>query len=333
LRDLRINSDENTTLEPVNGYGMDKRQRDELSRLGVEAVRFDCSMAQYTTFRVGGPAESLYDAKDTENLRRVIAFLNREEIPYLVVGRGSNLLVKDEGLEGVVILLRGTLAGIAQEKTDTSVSSLRPHDMTVEAGAGLPIVDLLIHCRDSGYGGLEFLAGIPGTVGGAVAMNAGAFGKEIGDQVKEINMITAGGDVVTRNRSQLKFSYRALHIEKKSVIIGACLKVDTGDVKTVANKIAGYLKRRKESQPIEYLSGGSVFKNPPNDYAGRLIEHAGLKGKKIGGAMVSEKHANYIVNTGDATAKDILELLSLTQEKVRNETGIKLEPEIKIVGR
>lgn len=312
---------------------MNKRQKEELSRLGVEDVRFDCSMAQHTTFRVGGPAESLYEAKDTENLRRVIAFLNREDIPYLVVGRGSNLLVKDEGLEGVVILLRGPLAGMAQEKTDPPVSNLMAHDMTVYAGAGLPIVDFLIHCRDSAYGGLEFLAGIPGTVGGAVAMNAGAFGKEIGDRVKEIDVITAGGEVVARNRSQLKFSYRALHMDKKSVIIGACLKVDTVTGKTVAKRIAGYLKRRKESQPIEYPSAGSVFKNPPNDYAGRLIEHAGLKGKKIGGAMISKKHANYIVNTGDATAKDILELLSLTQEKVRKETGVKLEPEVKVVGR
>ena len=312
---------------------MNKRQKEELSRLGVEGVRFDCSMAQHTTFRVGGPAESLYEAKDAENLRRVIAFLNREDIPYLVVGRGSNLLVKDEGLEGVVILLRGPLAGMAQAKTDPSVSNLRAHDMTVYAGADLPILDLLFHCRDSGYGGLEFLAGIPGTVGGAVATNAGAFGKEIGDRVKEIDVITAVGEVVARNRSQLKFSYRALHMEKKSVIIGACLKVDTVTGKTVAKRIAGYLKKRKESQPIEYPSAGSVFKNPPNDYAGRLIEHAGLKGKKIGGAMISEKHANYIVNTGDATAKDILELLFLTQEKVRKETGVKLVPEVKVVGR
>lgn len=312
---------------------MNKRQKEELSRLGVDGVRFDCSMAQHTTFRVGGPAESLYEAKDAENLRRVIAFLNKEDIPYLVVGRGSNLLVKDEGLEGVVILLRGPLAGMVQGKTDPSVSNLRAHDMTVHAGAGLPIVDLLIHCRDSGYGGLEFLAGIPGTVGGAVAMNAGSFGKEIGAWVKEINVITSGGDIVARNRSQLHFSYRALHMEKRSVIIGACLKVDIEGMKTVTKRIAGYLKRRKESQPIEYPSAGSVFKNPPNDYAGRLIEHAGLKGKKIGGAMISEKHANYIVNTGDATAKDILGLLSLTQGTVKKETGVTLEPEIKVVGR
>jgi UDP-N-acetylmuramate dehydrogenase len=312
---------------------MNKRQKEELSRLGVEGLRFDCSMAQHTTFRVGGPAESLYEAKNADDLRRVIAFLNGEEIPYLVVGSGSNLLVKDEGLEGMVILLRGPLAGMAQEKTDPSVSNLRAHDMTVHAGAGLPIVDLLIHCRDSGYGGLEFLAGIPGTVGGAVAMNAGAFGKEIGDWVKEINVITAGGEIVARNRSQLKFSYRALHMEKKSVIIGAYLKVNIEDVKTVAKKITGYLKRRKKNQPIEYPSAGSVFKNPPNDFAGRLIEHVGLKGKKVGGAMISEKHANYIVNTGDATGKDILELVSLTQDKVREETGVKLEPEIKVVGR
>ena len=312
---------------------MDKRQKEELSRLGVNGIQFDCSMAQYTTFHVGGPAESLYEAKDADHLRRVVVFLNKEGIPYLVVGRGSNLLVKDEGLEGVVILLRGPLADMAQEKTDLSVPDSGEYNRTVDAGAGLPIADLLVHCRDSGYGGLEFLAGIPGTVGGAVAMNAGAFGKEISDRVKEISVITAGGQITVRKRSQLKFSYRALHMEKKSVIIGACLIVDPGDPNTVSKKIAGYLKRRKENQPIGYPSAGSVFKNPPNDYAGRIIEHAGLKGKKIGGAMISEKHANYIVNTGDATAKDILELLSLTQEKVKKENGIKLEPEIKIVGR
>jgi len=312
---------------------MNKRQKEELGRLGVNGIQFDCSMAQYTTFHVGGPAASLYEAKDVDDLRRVVVFLNKEEIPYLVVGGGSNLLVKDEGIEGVVILLRGPLADMAQEKTDLSVSNSGEYNRTIRAGAGLPIADLLVHCRDSGYGGLEFLAGIPGTVGGAVAMNAGAFGKEISDRVKEISIITAGGQIVARSRSQLKFSYRALHIEKKSVIIGACLKVDPEDANTVSKKISGYLKRRKENQPIGYPSAGSVFKNPPNDYAGRIIEHVGLKGKKIGGAMISEKHANYIVNTGDATAKDILELLSLTQETVKKENGIKLEPEIKIVGR
>jgi UDP-N-acetylmuramate dehydrogenase len=312
---------------------MDKRQKEELSRLGVNGIQFDCSMAQYTTFHVGGPAESLYEARDADDLRRVVVFLNKEEIPYLVVGRGSNLLVKDEGLEGVVILLRGPLADMAKEKTDLSVPNTEEYNMTIHAGAGLPIADLLVHCRDAGYGGLEFLAGIPGTVGGAVAMNAGAFGREIGDRVKEIRVITAGGQIVVRNRSQLKFSYRALHMEKKSVIIGVCLIIDPEEANTVSKTIAGYLKKRKESQPMGYPSAGSVFKNPPNDYAGRIIEHAGLKGKKIGGAMISEKHANYIVNTGDATAKDILELLSLVQEKVKKENGIKLEPEIKIVGR
>jgi UDP-N-acetylmuramate dehydrogenase len=312
---------------------MNKRQKEELGRLGVNGIQFDCSMAQYTTFHVGGPAASLYEAKDVDDLRRVVVFLNKEEIPYLVVGGGSNLLVKDEGIEGVVILLRGPLADMAQEKTDLSVSNSGEYNRTIRAGAGLPIADLLVHCRDSGYGGLEFLAGIPGTVGGAVAMNAGAFGKEISDCVKEISVITADGQIVPKNRSQLKFSYRTLHMEKKSVIIGACLIVHPGDSNTVSKKIAGYLKRRKENQPIGYPSAGSVFKNPPNGYAGRIIEHAGLKGKKIGGAMISEKHANYIVNTGDATAKDILDLLTLIQEKVKKENGIKLEPEIKIVGR
>ena len=303
---------------------MNKRQKEELSRLGGEEVRFDCPMAQYTTFRVGGLAEALYETNDQEDLRQMVAYLNKEDIPYLVVGRGSNLLIKDEGVEGLAILLRGSLASVKQENKD---------GLTVFSGAGLHLADLLVYCRSSGLGGLEFLAGIPGTVGGAISMNAGAFGEEIGERVKEIHVVNTRGDVIVTNRSQLKFSYRALQIEKKSVIIGACLMVDKDTEEIIAKRIADYMKRRKETQPLEYPSAGSVFKNPPNDYAGRLIEQVGLKGTKIGGAIISEKHANYIINTGGAKAKDILELMSMAQEKVRKEIGIRLEPEIQVVGR
>jgi UDP-N-acetylmuramate dehydrogenase len=302
---------------------MDKRQKDELLGLTGNRVRFDCPMDQYTTFRVGGKAEALYETNDIEDLRQVITYLWEEGIPYMAVGRGSNLLVKDEGIEGLVIRFCGSLAEVEQEQAD---------DLTILAGAGLPIADLLTYCRKSGLGGLEFLAGIPGTIGGAVVMNAGAFGKEIGDRVLAIHMITRQGDLVVKDRSEILFSYRKLRIERGNVVIQVCLQLEVEPEEIVAGRIGDNLKRRKETQPLEYPSAGSIFMNPPNDYAARLIEKVGLKGEKIGGAMISEKHANFIVNTGGAKASDVLALMHLAQEKVKEQTGIELQPEIQVVG-
>jgi len=312
---------------------MDKRQEKELINLAGKDVRFDCPMAQYTTFGTGGPVEALYEARSTELLQQVIAYLNEEQIDYLVVGRGSNLLVRDGGLEGVAILLRGSLAVIEEEKECLPAQNEQPGDSSIFTGAGVSIADLLNYCRASRLGGLEFLAGIPGTVGGAIAMNTGAFGKEIGPSVEEIHEITAQGALVVRAGSQLRFSYRTLKIEKGNLIIRARLSSSRETEGLVAARITNYLKKRKETQPLEYPSAGSVFKNPPNDYAGRLIEQSGLKGERIGGAMISEKHANYIVNTGGAKAKDILALLRMARETVKRKTGIELEPEIRVVGR
>ena len=303
---------------------MDERQRENLRRLAEDGIHFDCLMARYTTFRVGGAAEAVYEADNLENLRRVITYLSREQSPYLVVGRGSNLLVKDGGLEGMVIVLRGSLASV---KTDTT------NALTVLGTGGLSLSDLLAYCRLSGLGGLEFLAGIPGTLGGAVAMNAGAFGKDISERVEEVHLLRATGDVIVMDRTDLNFSYRGLRMDTDNVIVASRLRVNLESREKVAERISGYLMRRKKTQPIEYPSAGSVFKNPSHDYAVRLVEAAGLKVKKIGGAMISEKHANYIVNTGGATAKDILALLSLAQEKVMTETGVKLDLEIRVVGK
>lgn len=302
---------------------MNRMQKKELSRLAGDGLQFDCSMAQYTTFRVGGKVEALYEVQDLEFLRRIIAYLNEEHIPYLVVGRGSNLLVKDSGLAGLAILLRGSLATIERKPVD---------DMTVLAGAGVLIVDFLTYCRASGLGGLEFLAGIPGTIGGALAMNAGAFRKEIGTKVQEIQMITLRGELLLKNRSQLRFSYRTLKIERGEVIVKCSFKVARETEEVVGEQIANYLRIRKKMQPLGYPSAGSVFKNPPGEHAGRLIEQVGLKGERMGGAMISKKHANFIVNTDDAKAEDILGLLNLARQKVKQETGIELEPEIKVIG-
>jgi UDP-N-acetylmuramate dehydrogenase len=312
---------------------MDKRQKGQLVSLAGENVRFDCPMARYTTFGTGGPVEALYEAGSTELLQQVIAYLNKEQIDYLVIGRGSNLLVRDGGLEGVAILLAGSLAVIEEQKESLSAANEQTGDSTILAGAGVSIADFLAYCRESRLGGLEFLAGIPGTIGGAIIMNAGAFGKEIGSNVEELHVITAQGELVVIDGSQLRFSYRALEIEKGDLIIRARFKLVREAEGVVAERIKKYLKTRKETQPLEYPSAGSVFKNPPNDYAGRLIEKSGLKGERIGGAMISEKHANFIVNTGGASAKDILALLCMARDTVKRETGIELEPEIRVVGR
>jgi UDP-N-acetylmuramate dehydrogenase len=312
---------------------MDKRQKGQLVGLAGENVRFDCPMARYTTFGTGGPVEALYEAGSTELLQQVIAYLNKERIDYLIIGRGSNLLVRDGGLEGVAILLAGSLAVIEEQKESLSSSNEQAGDSTIFTGAGVSIADLLTYCRESRLGGLEFLAGIPGTIGGAIIMNAGAFGKEIGSAVEEVHVITAQGELAVIDGSQLRFSYRALEIEKGVLIIRARFKLVREAEGVVAERIKKYLKTRKETQPLEYPSAGSVFKNPPNDYAGRLIEKSGLKGERIGGAMISKKHANFIVNTGGASAKDILALICMARDTVKRETGIELEPEIKVVGR
>ncbi len=302
---------------------MDERQKTELLRIAGPQVRFDSPMSRLTTFRVGGNAEAIYESTDPEGLCRVIWYLVKEKIPYLVTGRGSNLLVRDGGISGVVILLSGAHAEIDCKKFGHS---------EISVGAGLSIADLLIWCREAGISGLEFLAGIPGTIGGAVAMNAGAFGNEIGARVSEMRLVTPRGEFSVVDSSLLKFSYRALDLEKGAVIIQVGFRLNRESGKTVSERIAGYLRRRKETQPLEYSSAGSVFKNPANDYAGRLIEQAGLKGKKIGRAMISTKHANFIVNAGGATAADILGLIDAAREAVRRTAGVQLELEIQVVG-
>ncbi len=302
---------------------MDQRQRKELVGILETGIQFGCPMSRYTTLRVGGPVEALCIIRELKSLKRMVSYLGEEKIPYLVVGRGSNLLVSDDGFKGVALILREELANV--EPNGKS-------DKVVLAGGGLALFELLAYCKGKGLGGLEFLAGIPGTAGGAVAMNAGAWGSEVGGLVQQVRLVTSKGEVKTWGRSRLKFIYRALSIPKGAVIIRVKFELKRERPEVVIEKVSDYLKKRQESQPSRYPSGGSVFKNPPEDYAGRLIERSGLKGKKIGGAMISPKHANFIVNTGGARATDILALMDLAQRKVKEETGIELEPEIRVVG-
>jgi len=299
---------------------MDERQKRELVRLLDKDVHFNCPVAPYTTFRVGGKAEALCAVKDLLQLKALLSFLAKESVPFLVVGKGSNLLVRDGGLKGIVLLLEGDLEGVEEK------------DGTIHAGGGLGLSELVRFSHKKGLAGLEFLAGIPGTVGGAVAMNAGAWGKSTGDAVTAVEILTGTGERITKSSAELRFGYRKAVLPAGSVVVKARFKGTPDSPKAVGERIRDYLERRKANQPLEYPSAGSVFKNPPDDYAGRLIENAGLKGKKIGGAMISDKHANVIVNVGGASAQDVLALMETARQRVREQTGIDLEPEIKVVG-
>ncbi len=291
-----------------------------MTRILDKAAHFDCPMGPYTTFRVGGKVEALCEVQDLLQLKELLCLARREGLPYLVVGKGSNLLVKDAGLKGMALLLKGALEGVEEKEG------------TIYAGGGLGLAELVRFCHRRGLAGLEFLAGIPGTVGGAVAMNAGAWGKSTGDVVTAVEIITADGEGVRKDRSHLQFAYRKTVLPSGSVMIRALFQVAKDRPETIGERIRDYLERRKVTQPLDYPSAGSVFKNPPHDHAGRLLDVAGMKGKRIGGAMISDKHANVIVNVGGARAEDILALMEMARQKVREQSGVDLEPEIKVVG-
>ncbi|MEW6669138.1 MAG: UDP-N-acetylmuramate dehydrogenase [Thermodesulfobacteriota bacterium] len=302
---------------------MDATQRKELQKVFEGDVIWDCPMDRYTTFRVGGPAEALCTCKDLPRLQWLMAFLLREGLPSVVLGNGSNVLVRDTGFPGVVVRLAGSLASLEQGKEGLS---------SLAAGGGATIPEMLSYCRERGWSGLEFLAGIPGTAGGAAAMNAGAWGREMSGVVQGIETVDAGGEVVSWDRPRLLFSYRNLSLPAGAVITKVLFLLAQEGAAEVSRRIHDYLSRRRASQPLDLPSAGSVFRNPPNDYAGRLIEAAGLKGRKIGGAMISPKHANFIVNEGGARAQDILALMRHVRETVLDRSGIELEHEIRVIG-
>jgi UDP-N-acetylmuramate dehydrogenase len=303
---------------------MNREQMDAFIDLAGGRLQCGCSMASYTTLRVGGCVEALLKAQESGDLQTVIPFLQKERIPWFVVGRGSNLLIMDGDIPGVAIRLEGALAAIGEQISRSGV---------IIAGAGASLRRLLELCRRKGYGGGEFLAGIPGTVGGAAVMNAGAFGKDMTSLVSRMEMVTPGGEMVEMEGEKLSFGYRKLELEEGAVVTRIHLKLEKSIPEEVVERIKSYLSRRKETQPFEYPSAGSIFKNPPGDYAGRLIELAGLKGKRRGDAMVSAKHANWIVNAGEASSRDILDLITLVRKTVSEKTGVNLELEIKVIGR
>jgi UDP-N-acetylmuramate dehydrogenase len=286
-------------------------------------VRFDAPLARFTSLRVGGPADALVTPESRGDLARLLAICARHRLPHLVLGAGFNTLALDGGVQGVVIQL-GRLRGLDQ----------RPGGL-LRAEAGVSHNQLVKFCIRHGFSGLEFGAGIPGTVGGWVAMNAGIPSREVKDVVREVEVMAPSGSRLRHlERGALRFVYRGLRgLAPGSVILSALFAVSFATPALVKAEVDRLLARRSQTQPLDVPSCGSVFKNPPGDYAGRLIEQAGLKGYRVGGAQISPVHANFIANLGGATAADVLALMHEAQARVLAQAGRRLIPEVRVIGR
>lgn len=292
--------------------------------------RFDEPMRNYTSFRIGGTADLLIFPENTEDLKKILYLCSEKEIPVFILGFGTNLLVKDGGIRGVVINLnKGFRDMRLDEKIHQTPNSIR---RTVIAGGGAGLQKLVGFALKNKLSGMEFAAGIPGSVGGALIMNAGTKDGEIKDVVKGVKIITADGETKTIQKKDIGFSYRHSEFPANSIIIEASILLKNVKGKDIKKKMELLVKDRKSKQPLSSYSAGSVFKNPSGDFAARLIESAGLKGFEAGDVIVSHKHANFIVNRGRATAGDILKLIEIVKEKVFVRTGVLLEEEIRIVG-
>ncbi len=285
------------------------------------AVLRNAPLADYTTFKIGGPAELLLLPEDSGVLCDIIKECRSlGETPF-IFGNGSNLLVSDEGVRGVTICT-GRLCGISM--SDSGV---------ICCSAGEPVSKLCSFALENSLTGLEFAFGIPGSVGGALFMNAGAYGGEFADVVTGCDYITSDGTMKYIDASAMDLSYRhSVFEDKDAIICNVYIKLCTGDKASIKSGMNDFLSRRRDKQPLSFPSAGSVFKRPEGHYAGALIEQCGLKGHSIGGAMVSEKHAGFIVNTGSATAKDVIRLIEYIRNTVFEHTGILLEPEVRIIG-
>lgn len=284
-------------------------------------VRFNEPMARHTSFRIGGPAEVMVFPLNVPDFKSIVTLAESYHIPYFILGRGTNLLVRDGGIPGITINLKN-LSSIK------IVQGFSPH-VFIYAEAGVPLQRLLDFVAKKGLAGLEFVAGIPGTLGGAILMNAGTEEGEMKDILHTVSIMDREGSIREIKRDAITFGYRSSNLE--GVITGATLRLKKGDTTTIKNRIKGLLRLRAKRQPL-LPSAGSVFKNPRGEPAGKLIEGLGIKGLRIGDAELSRLHANFIVNRGKAKASDVLSLMRFIEDKVLKERGIVLEPEIRIVG-
>lgn len=294
--------------------------------VGEDAVKYQEMMSLHTTFRIGGPADVLVTPPDEKSLMRAIALCQSEQVPFLIIGNGSNLLVSDAGIRGVVFQIYHTFESV-QYKAQADGSVI------VEAGAGILLPKLAREIAKQGLEGFEFASGIPGTFGGAVAMNAGAYGGEIVQVIVSAKVIDMDGQVMELSREELDMGHRSSTVLKNHyIVLSAKLRFKHGDIAQIEEKINELSAMRKEKQPLEYPSAGSMFKRPQGYFAGKLIQDAGLKGYRVGGACVSEKHSGFVVNDGGASAADVYQLIQDVQKIVWDKFQVKLEPEVRLIG-
>ncbi len=286
----------------------------------------DEPLSRHTSFRIGGPAAFYAVCENEVELRDVIAICKKDKINYFLLGNGTNVIAPDEGFDGVVIRLGGKLAGLSVEEDINDGSAL------IIAGGGAALTQLAVFALKKGFTGLEFAHGIPGSVGGGVYMNAGAYGGEIADHIVSVKALTPDGKIVVYRKDELELGYRTSRFVKSGeIVLEASFRLKVFPRIPIRTMMEIYKMKRIQKQPLDQPSAGSAFKRPEGHFAGQLIEEAGLKGFRVGGAAVSEKHAGFIVNIGNASASDVETLIKRIQDRVFEKSGVRLEPEIKIM--
>ncbi len=293
--------------------------------VGADVVKTDAPMADYTTFRIGGPADYLVTPADAAALKAGIAVCKSCGMPFYIIGNGSNLLVGDDGFRGVIFHLCRTLDVLQFEEQGDR--------LLVTAGAGCLLSRVARTVSGMGYTGFEFATGIPGTVGGGAAMNAGAYNGEIRDVIIRTKVMDGEGRIFTLERDEMDLGYRhSVILDRNYILLEASFVFEKGDAEAIAARVEELTTQRRTKQPLEFPSAGSTFKRPEGYFAGKLIQDCGLKGYRVGGAQVSEKHAGFVVNTGHASAKDVTDLIAHVTQCVKERFGVELEPEIRMIG-
>lgn len=299
---------------------MDLDYKKEARGLIGGKVLFDAPMRRFTSLRVGGPADTLIFPKDVSELRKVVLHAKKKGIPVFILGKGTDLIVRDGGIRGWVVSLT---QGFKRIQSDGEV---------IEAEAGVTLQRLARYSAARRLAGVEAIFGIPGTVGGGLAMNAGAWGVEMKDVTLSVSFLNEDGEIVERSRPRLRFFYRKMDYPSSWIILKGRFQLKKGNKEEILERMKAYSERRRRTQPLNYPSAGSIFKNPQEGPAGKWIEETGLKGFRIGQAMVSDLHANFIINLGRATARDVVDVMEGVERRVREEKGITLTREVKVIG-
>lgn len=285
-----------------------------------EEIKINEDMSNHIYFKVGGKTDFLLSPTNIQQLSETVKICKENNIPYYIIGNGSNLLVKDGGIRGVVIKL-------------TELNKIQSKGNFIKAEAGVLLKDVSERAVENSLTGFEFACGIPGSVGGAVFMNAGAYDGEIKNVILEAEVLDADGNIIVLNRDELELGYRTSKVMKNNfIVVSAIFQLELGEKEVIEARVEELTKKREEKQPLEYPSAGSTFKRPEGYFAGKLIQDSGLKGYSIGGAAVSEKHSGFVINKGGATAKDILDLIKYIQDEVYKQFRVELHPEVRILG-